>query len=593
MVKSLIKKLNMMKSNALQTNYKWLVRLFVVVLAFFSTVSLAEAASLYLSPATGVYQSGGTFTARVMVNTSAQSINAADASLSYNPSELSVVSVNRVGSIFNLWVTEPTFSNATGKISFSGGLPSGYSGSAGNVMTVTFRAVGSGLAKVNFSTGSVLANDGRGTNVLTSMNGGTYTIQAASTEPVPEVIEYVAPANTPAAPNVVSSTHPDTSSWYKAKTAELSWEVPSGVTSMRTLLDNSPSTIPTKVYESPIRSISLPDLPEGESYFHIQFKNEDGWGKVRHYRLGVDSERPTSFEITQPEDNDFSNPEQTLYLEVEDETSEVLKYKIKIDNNEPYEFVDESGSSTVTLPSLEPGYHTVIIEAFDQADNSIIGSYSFTIQAFDRPIFTEYPTQLNEEVVPVIKGVTRPNSSVEVSLQKIGGEPTIYKISSDEGGNFIFIPDGTLTQGVYELSAVATDSFGALSERSEIIKIAVQQPGYVRIGSLVVSIFSIAIPLLALLIFGGFSLWYLFMYLARFRKRVGKESKEALEILHREFSNLQTILREQEAELQNSRKTRKLTKAEADMVEAFDRALQSSQAAVEKEIEDVEELSNK
>ncbi len=570
-----------------------ILKTFWVLTLFFSLAFFAEAATLSLSPSTGVYQSGSTFTARVLVNTQGQAINAADATLSFNPRELSVVSVTRAGSIFNLWVAEPTFSNGAGTISFSGGLPSGYTGGAGNVMTVTFRAVGSGPAKVNFSNGSVLANDGRGTNVLTSMNGGSYTISSASATPEPEVVvEYVPPANTPGAPQITSNTHPNPDGWSSESTAALSWDVPAGITGVRTLLDDRPSTIPTKVYDEPIDSISIEDLDEGVSYFHIQFRNADGWGKVTHYRLAVDTERPESFEITQSEENDYSNPIQTLQFSATDASSEVKRFKIKIDSNEPYEFVDELGSSTHELPSLEPGYHTVIVEAFDEAGNSIVSSYSFTILAFDKPLFTEYPNEINNQVIPVIKGQTRPNSEVTVSLQKVGQEPSQYKISSNESGEFVFIPEGTLTQGVYELSAVSVDSYGAVSERSDIVKIAVQQPGYVRLGSIAISVLSIIIPLLALLILGVFGTWYLWMYFARFRKKVQVESTEALDILHREFTNLQATLREQESHLQSSRKTKKLTKAESEMIEVFDKALQQSQTAVEKEITDVRKLSN-
>lgn len=582
-----------MKMSNRITSYLTLLKILILGVILFTCATLAEAASLSLSPSTGVYQANSTFSVRVLVNTQGQSINAADASLSFNPRELSVVSVTRSGSIFNLWVAEPSFSNSAGTVSFSGGLPSGYTGSAGNVMTVTFRATGSGPAKVNFASGSVLANDGRGTNVLTSMSGGTYTIQASSAAPEPEVIEYVAPANTPGAPVIQSSTHPDPEGWSNKTTAELSWTLPSGITGVRTLLDESPSSVPTKVYDTLITSITLEDLPQGESYFHLQFRNEDGWGRVTNYRLAVDTERPTSLRVFQSEDTDYTNPEQTLEIEVFDELSQVLNFKVKIDNNEPFDFVSEGGSTTIPLPTLDPGYHTVIVEAFDEAGNSIIESYSFTILAFDRPRFTEYPTEINEEVIPVIKGETRPNSTVKVYLRRVGSEPVEYEVESGADGIFNFVPDGTFTQGVYEIYAKAIDSFGAISEESERIKIAVQQPGYVRIGTFAVSILSIVIPLLALLILGGFGLWYLFMYLARFRSSVRKESTEALDILHREFSNLQNTLRSQESQLQDSRRGKKLTKAESEMIEAIDKALQSSQVAVEKEIMDVKKLSNK
>ncbi len=275
---------------------------------------VTEAATLSLSPSTGVYTNGSLYTVKVLVNTSGKSVNAAEGTLIFNPKELSVVSVDRSGSIFNLWVAEPAYSNTAGTVSFSGGLPSGYSGSNGTVFTVTFKSIGSGPAKVNFSGGAVLANDGQGTNVLSAMNGGTYTIQAASAQPQAEEIEYVAPVNTPAAPKITSVTHPDPSSWYQAKEAVLRWTLPSGITELRTALDTKPSTIPTKVYDSPITEITLADIPDGVSYFHLQFKNEDGWGKVAHYRLAVDSRAPGSLTAMLVPENDLSSPNQQVLI---------------------------------------------------------------------------------------------------------------------------------------------------------------------------------------------------------------------------------------------------------------------------------------
>ena len=299
------------------------------------------AATLSVSPNTGVYNAGTSFTVRVVVNTQGKPINAAEGTLKFNPQEITVVAVDRSSSIFNLWVTEPTFSNSAGTINFSGGMPTGYTGSAGTIFNVTFRSTSANTARVSLTGGSVLANDGQGTNVLSSMNGGTYTIQAPSTSPTPEVVEYVPPANTPGLPQITSTTHADQQLWYTTKEALLKWTLPAGVTQVRTLLDDKAGTIPTKVYEEPISEIRLSDLPEGVSYFHLQFRNADGWGKVSHFRLAVDSTKPDSFTITQSENNDSSNPEQVLKLESVDKTSTVNRYQIKIDNEEPYEFIDE------------------------------------------------------------------------------------------------------------------------------------------------------------------------------------------------------------------------------------------------------------
>lgn len=565
-----------------------------VVSLYFLNVSAASAASLAISPSTGVYNSNTTFSVKVVVNTGGQAVNAAEGTLSFNPSELSVVSVNRSSSIFNLWVTEPTFSNSAGTINFSGGLPSGYSGQTGTIMSITFKAVGSGTAKVNFKNGSVLANDGKGTNILTSMGGGTFTIQAASSAPEPEkIVEYVAPANTPSAPAISSDTHSDEKGWYSKKEAVLNWSLPNDVVAVRTSLDLKSTSIPTKVYDTPIKTVTLTDLPEGVSYFHIQFKNADGWGKVAHYRLAVDTEKPSEIKISQVEGSNLANPVQQLKVDVKDTTSEVRRFMVRVDANEPFEYIDETGSSTVTLPSLSPDYHTVIIEAFDGAGNGIIGTYSFTIESFNKPVFTEYPSEINEEVIPVIKGETRPNAKVEIFLQKLGAEPVSYSVTSDDKGVFTFIPEGTFSTGVYELTARATDEFGAASELSEVARIAVQKPGYLRIGSLIVSVLSVVIPMIVLVVLLVVGVWYLIIYLRRLRGRINVESTEALEILHREFSNLQTVLREQESLLLTSRRTMKLTKAESEMIETFDRALQNSQERVEKEINDITQLTKK
>lgn len=565
----------------------------VILLVLFLAPLTSFAATLSLSPSTGVYTTGSTFTVRAVVNTQGKPVNAAEGTIKFNPSEVTVVSVDRSGSIFNLWVTEPTFSNSAGTISFSGGMPSGYTGSAGTIFSITFRTTNASNARVNITNGSVLANDGMGTNVLSSMNGGTYTIGAASVSPTPEVVEYVAPANTPGAPVIESSTHPNSEDWYTEKTATLSWSLPSGITEVRTLLDGSPSSIPTRVYENPISTITLEDLDEGEQYFHLQFRNEDGWGRVSHYRLAVDTEKPTKFDIALAEDADGANPAQVLILSAEDATSDISRYVVKIDNNEPYEFVDEEGNGRLVLPELAPGYHSVIIEAFDEAGNGLISSFSFTIESFDKPVFTEYPSEINEEVIPVFRGLTRANAAVEVTIQKIGAEPVVYSVTADDSGVFTVIPSGTFSLGVYELTARATDTFGAQSEPSDTIKIAVQQPGYIQIGSLLVNVLSVIIPLIAMTVLLVLASWFMLLYLRRFRSKVRVESGEVVTIVFKEFASLRAVLAEKQQALSDSRKTKKLTKAEESTFAALNEALQAAESNIQKEALDVEGLVDK
>ncbi len=560
--------------------------IFIAVCAvFFFGVSSVEAATLRLSPETGVYTVGNTFTANVLINTGGKPINAADAELSFNPKELTVVSVGKGGSIFNLWTLEPKFSNSAGTISFGGGSPSGYTGSGGVIMSVTFRSVAAGTPKVNFRSGSILAADGMGTNVLTSMNGGTYTIGAKTEAPAPE---YIAPANTPDAPRVVSSTHPKESAWYKEKTARLSWEVPSDVTAVRTLLDTSESTVPTKVYDTPIRDRELTDLSEGTSYFHIQFKNEDGWGRVKHFALNVDSEAPDSFIIKEKEGDDITNPNKTLLFEIKD-TSPILTYGIQIDGGEISEFKDTDQTKTYTLPSLPPGHHTIVVEAYDSAGNSRVATYSFDVVSFEAPVFTDYPLRMTSGVIPALKGETRPKAQVAVTVKKGDEMIGTFTSTSDDMGRFVFIPDSAFRVGVYDVTAIATDEYGAQSAESLPIRIIVEEPGYIAIGSFIVSVLSVLVPLIALILLLIFGTWYLYHKLSKWRQKVQKETEEAEDKLRSEFDLILGNFHAHVAELKESRKT-KLTRAEMALIDGIEADLKGAQSRIEKEIVDIEDI---
>jgi hypothetical protein len=571
------------------------IRTCALILLFF-IAQHADAATLRLNPNTGVYTVGKPFTVSVLINTDGKPVNAADGQLTFNPRELQVTAVSRGSSIFNLWTEEPAYSNSAGTVSFGGGSPSGYKGAGGVVMSVTFKALGAGTPKVNFKSGSILAADGMGTNILTSMSGGTYTVAAQSDSPAPE---YIPPANTPQAPKVTSATHPDQEKWYKESSAKLSWTIPSGVTAMRTLLDDAAGTVPTIVYDTLITEKTIDELPQGTSYFHIQFKNADGWGRITHYKLRVDTEAPKSFTITEVENADTNNPNRVLTFTLED-VSPVPEYKIQIDGKDPFVYKDEAFEKKYTLEPLDPGYHTLTIEAFDSAGNSAIASYSLTIEAFEKPHFVEYPSRINTEVIPAIKGTTRPNAEVTIRVALAEGDNAAmvaqgevtgdsYTVKSNENGEFVFIPSEPFESGVYSITAVARDTYGRVSERSDEIKIIVEVPGYITFGAAAVSLLSVLIPLIALVILLFFGSWYLWHRLSRWKKRVRKETLEAEESLTLEFN---AIIKNFNAHIEAFKETRKgkLTKAESELISQIEDDLTAARKKIAKEIEDIEDI---
>ena len=568
------------------------IKLTVILVCLFGGIATTQAATLKVNPNTGVYTVGKQFTISVSLNTDGKSVNAADGILTFNPKELQVISASRGNSIFNLWTEEPTFSNGAGTISFGGGSPTGYKGTSGTVMQVSFKALGAGTPKVNFKSGSVLAADGLGTNILTGMSGATFTIAAESDAPAPE---YIPPANTPQAPSITSKTHPDQNVWYTEKTAQFTWSVPSGVTSIRMLHDTNPGTVPTVVYESPVSEKNIEDLPEGISYFHIQFKNADGWGRITHYKLQVDTLAPQKFEIKESASSTTGKGPVTLEF-VLDDVSPVLEYKIKIDAEEPVIFNDERLEKKYTLKPLTPGYHTVSVEAFDSSRNSSVATYALTIESIEKPTFTEVPTRVNTGVVFALKGKTVSNATVYLEARNITtgnligeGNSNSLKLQADKDGNFTYIPDGAFERGVYVFTASAQDEFGRMSEKSDEVRIIVEDPNYIVFGSFVISFLSVLVPLVSIVLVLIFGSWYLWHKLSRWRKRVLKETLEAEESLKKEFH---VIIKNLDANVEALKSFRKgkLTKQETDLIDQMENDVKNALRKIGKEIEDIEEV---
>ena len=366
-------------------------------------VSGADAATLQLSPSSGSHAVGSTFSATVMVNSGSQQVNAAEATLSFDSSVLSVVNVSQAGSVLSLWTTEPTFSNTAGTIQFGGGNPSPFTGNS-NLMTVTFRVNAEGSGSVTFDSGGVTAADGTGRNILSTMSPATYTgTGAPEPEPTPEPTPDPAPTvGTPSSPLIASETHPESGSWYNERVAEFSWSVPSGVTAVRLLVGRQAEATPTVVYEPPIDSRTLDEdiLDEdGVWYFHIQYRNSAGWGEITHYRFGIDTEAPEAFDIEVVDGEGTPTP--TLSFATEDELSGVAEYEVRIADRDPIiissEEHDEDGGQFTVSDPLPEGEVMITVLARDRAGNEMSSEITVTVEeSDDEPVITTEPDEDRE-----------------------------------------------------------------------------------------------------------------------------------------------------------------------------------------------------
>jgi uncharacterized protein (UPF0335 family) len=362
--------------------------LFVLACAlFFGAPHNAKAAETLISPATGTYTKGQTFTATVRVNPQGKNVNAVEAVLTFDTSKLSVVSVSKTGSIFSLWTTEPTFSNTQGTIQFGGGSPTPFSAQS-TLVVVTFKANGEGDAVVDWKNASVLAADGLGTDVFTGSGKATYTVGAGATTPPPEEpaeepVEdlktepdeapsdaTIAFGDPPRAPEVGSKTFLDPDVWYATTTGTFTWDLPFDVSDLFLEIATSSTNTPSTKIEPPVGEINLSAemLRDGVQYLSVQFKNQVGPGAITNRKIMVDITPPPLFTINVRAGNSTSSFP-TLHFDAKDETSGIDYYELTIADREAVIVTPDEARLGYLLSALEDGTYTVRVKAYDRAGN--------------------------------------------------------------------------------------------------------------------------------------------------------------------------------------------------------------------------------
>lgn len=380
-----------------QKNSKNILFLLFLSLGLFLPVAFTQAADLSVSPSTGTYTSGQTFTATIRAVPSGENVNAVEAKLSFNPAVLSVVSISKTGSAFSLWTTEPTFSNTAGTIQFGGGSPTPFTASS-NLVTVTFRTVAEGTGTLNVTEASILAADGRGTDVYKKSTNGTYTVSAAST-PTPKPVDTpteTKPENNnegaiifgdpPRAPEIGSTIFLDQNAWYNKTEGLFTWTLPFDVSAVAVEISDNPENIPQDnkeaIQESPTEEFMVTKdlIKDGVQYVSINFENQVGWGAVTNRKLQIDTTPPEPFAINVRAGNSpTSFP--LLSFEANDKTSGIQYYDMTIADKEPIRITPDEAKLGYMLSALEDGTYTVKVVATDMAGNVREGSVAVLITA--------------------------------------------------------------------------------------------------------------------------------------------------------------------------------------------------------------------
>lgn len=151
--------------------------------------SFAQSVSLEVSQ--NRIEVGGRATIRFYINTGNNQVNTVGAKISIPQTHISFTDVRSGESIISLWAEKPAFSASSGVLSLSGGLPGGFSGSRGLIVSFGVKGLSPGTSKISFSEIVLLLNDGLGTTLPVTPASVTFEVVPASikTPETPGVIE--------------------------------------------------------------------------------------------------------------------------------------------------------------------------------------------------------------------------------------------------------------------------------------------------------------------------------------------------------------------------------------------------------------------
>jgi hypothetical protein len=358
----------------------------------------AFAADLVLSPASATETVGTPFTVQVSVDPGGQTVNASDGTITFDPTMLSVSSISKDNSAFSLWTADPTFSNSSGTITFSGGTPSGFA-ALSPILSVTFTPNVVGSTTVSFSKGSILAADGKGTDIYKNGDSASYTISAAAPAAAapaatdPSNLQNLSGDPTPIAPQIASVADPKSDSWYASSTADFYWVDTPDITGARVLVASSSDATPTQVLKGAATSTIETNIPDGVWYFVAQLKNGSGWGPNGSFQVQIDTTPPQVFTIgivAAPAAGGVAK----FSFKTTDVTSGIDHYELIVGSttDETLATSDVGEDGTYPIPPQDGGPTSVTINAYDKAGNVRTVTQQLTLPKVDKPVVASTDT---------------------------------------------------------------------------------------------------------------------------------------------------------------------------------------------------------
>ena len=123
------------------------------------------------------------------INTKNNPINTISGTVRAPSDKFQISDVRYGNSIITLWVEKPSADISAGTIAFAGGIPGGYNGSNGPILSFIAKAKTSGSASISLDNFSVLLNDGLGTALSNLTLGKLNLTISKAPSPAPKKAE--------------------------------------------------------------------------------------------------------------------------------------------------------------------------------------------------------------------------------------------------------------------------------------------------------------------------------------------------------------------------------------------------------------------
>ena len=170
-------------------NYRFGIWKFIFLLStfyFLFSISAVDAQSLSLTSAKNSYNVGDSFSVSLSINTGGNIINTISGTIRVPTDKFQILETRYGNSIISLWVERPTINSGAGTIIFAGGVPGGFSGSSGPILSFVLKAKKTGTSAVSLEGIKVLLNDGLGTE-LKNVNLKTLSLTIKEPAPLPKI----------------------------------------------------------------------------------------------------------------------------------------------------------------------------------------------------------------------------------------------------------------------------------------------------------------------------------------------------------------------------------------------------------------------